>query len=122
MGRVRLKISETEDKRAFSQPAAFSALQSEAVGLNGSTSAVVSRSLTRMRDLLDRSFAEVRLHAGIKKKTHISVATLIEDVSIAAAIEAMHRGLQLAVYQPAAEAMHKDAVVVFVIQDEDLFG
>ena len=76
---------------------AFSALQSGAVGMSGSTSAVLSRSLTRMRDLLDRSFAEVRLQAGIRKRTSVSLAGIIEDVSIAATIEATARGLQLTV-------------------------
>lgn len=76
---------------------AFSALQSGAVGASGSTSAVVTRSLARMRDLLDRSFAEVRLKAGIHKRARLSVATLIEDLTIAASVEASHRGLQLTV-------------------------
>jgi signal transduction histidine kinase len=75
----------------------FSALQSGAVGTGGSTSAVVFRSLARMRDLLDRSFAEVRLKAGIHKRTHVLVATLVEDVAIAAAIDAAHRGLRFTV-------------------------
>jgi signal transduction histidine kinase len=76
---------------------AFSALQSGAVGTSGSTSVVVTRSLARMRDLFDRSFAEVRLKAGIHKRTHLSVATLIEDVAIAASVDATHRGLQLTI-------------------------
>ena len=76
---------------------AFSVLQSGAVGTSGSTSTVVFRSLARMRDLLDRSFAEVRLKAGIHRRTYVSVAILIEEVAIAAAVEAAHRGLQLAV-------------------------
>jgi signal transduction histidine kinase len=76
---------------------AFSALQSGAVGTRGSTSAIVFRSLARMRDLLDRSFAEVRLKAGIQKRTNVSVAVLIEDVAITAAVEAAHRGLQFTV-------------------------
>ncbi len=76
---------------------AFNALQSGAVGTTGSTSAVVMRSLARMHDLLNRSFAEVRLKAGIHRRTPVSVAALVEDVAIAAAIEAAHRGLQLTV-------------------------
>src|ERR1700722_13761913 len=57
-------------------------------------SGVVLRSLDRMRDLLDRSFAGVRLKAGIQTRTQVSVAALIEDVAITSAIEAAHRGLQ----------------------------
>jgi signal transduction histidine kinase len=76
---------------------AFDVLQSGAVGMSGSTSGVVSRSLGRMRDLIDRSLAEVRLKAGIHRRTPISVAALIEEVAIAAAIEAANRGLQFTV-------------------------
>jgi signal transduction histidine kinase len=92
---------------------AFSALQSGAVGTNGSTSAIVLRSLARMRDLLDRSFAEVRLKAGIQKRTHVSVAALIEDVAIASAIEAAHRGLQFTVAPVADDVMiHADPQIL----------
>ena len=76
---------------------AFSTLQSGAVGTSGSTSAVIFRSLARMRDLLDRSFAEVRLKAGIHKRTRVLVSDLIEDVAIAATVEATHRGLEFTV-------------------------
>jgi signal transduction histidine kinase len=92
---------------------AFSALQSGSVGAGGSTSKVIFRSLARMRDLLDRSFAEVRLKAGIHKKARVSVAALIEDVAIAAAVEAAHRGLQFTV-APVAEGVtiHADAQIL----------
>ncbi len=87
---------------------AFAALQSGAVGTSGSTSEVVSRSLARMRDLIDRSLAEVRLKAGLHQRTSISVAALIEEVAIAAAVEAAHRGLQLTV-GPVATSVTIDA-------------
>ena len=92
---------------------AFSALQSGAVGTSGSTSAVVFRSMARMRDLLDRYFAEVRLKAGIHRRTHVSLAALIEDVAIAAAVEAAHRGLQFTV-APVEEGvmLHADAQIL----------
>ena len=83
---------------------AFSAIQSGSVGTSGSTSTIVFRSLARMRDLLDRSFAEVRLKAGIHRRTHVSVAQLIEEVAIAGAVEAAHRGLELSV-APVAEGV-----------------
>lgn len=92
---------------------AFGALQSGVVGTSGSTSAVVFRSLARMRDLLDRSLAEVRLKAGIHQRTHLSVATLIEEVAIAAAVDAAHRNLQLTV-GPVADGVtiHADAHIL----------
>ena len=92
---------------------AFTALQSGAVGINGSTSAIVARSLAQMRDLLDRSFVEVRLNAGIHERKDISVAALIEDVAITAAVEAAHRGLQLTVGRVETGAtIHADAQIL----------
>jgi len=76
---------------------AFGALQSGAVGTSGSTSGLLSRSLARMRDLLERSLAEVRVNAGIHRRTYVSVAALMDEVTIAAAIDAAHRDLQLTV-------------------------
>ena len=92
---------------------AFSALQSGAVGTSGSTSTVMFRSLARMRNLLDRSFAEVRLKAGIHRRTYVSMAELIEEVAIAAAVEAAHRGLELSV-APVAEGVtvHADSAIL----------
>jgi signal transduction histidine kinase len=83
---------------------AFGVLQSGAVGTSGGTSAVVFASLARMRDLIDRSLAEVRLKAGMHKRTHLSVAALIEEVAIAAAVDAAHRNLQLTI-GPVAEGV-----------------
>ena len=92
---------------------AFSALQSGAVGTTGSTSTVMFRSLARMRDLLDRSFAEVRLKAGIHRRTYVSVAVLIEEVAIAAAVEAAHRGLQLTVAPVVDDVtVHADSAIL----------
>jgi signal transduction histidine kinase len=92
---------------------AFSALQSGVVGTNGSTSAVVLRSLARMRDLLDRSFAEVRLKAGIQKRTHVSVSAIIEEVAIASAVDAAHRGLKFMVAPVATDIIiHADPQIL----------
>jgi len=76
---------------------AFGALQSGVVGTSGSTSAVVSGSLARMHELLDRALAEVRLKTELRKQIPIAVAALIEEVAIAAALEAAHRGLQFTI-------------------------
>ena len=43
---------------------AFEVLKSGAVGIGGSTGAVLGRNLIALRDLIDRSLAEVRLEAG----------------------------------------------------------
>jgi signal transduction histidine kinase len=76
---------------------AFAALKLGHVGAAGSTSALVDRSFSRMRDLVDHSLAEVRLKAGLVRREPIVVAALIEDVAIGAAIEATDCGVQLTI-------------------------
>ena len=76
---------------------AFEVLKGGSVGVGGSTGAVLARSLTRMRDLIDRSLAEVRLKAGIKRRERVVLTEFIEEVEVAATIEAKARGLELTV-------------------------
>ena len=64
---------------------------------DGSAGLVHSRSLVGMRDLIDRALASVRPDAGIDHGERISVAELIEEVEIAASMQARARGLQLEV-------------------------
>jgi signal transduction histidine kinase len=76
---------------------AFEVLKSGSVGIGGSTGTVLGRNLTRMRDLIDRSLAEVRLQAGIKKREPVLLSEFIEEVEVAATIEAKARGLELTI-------------------------
>ena len=76
---------------------AFEVLKTGSVGVGGSTGTVLARNLTRMRDLIDRSLADVRLKAGIKRRERLSLTEFIEEVEVAATIEAKARGLQLTV-------------------------
>jgi signal transduction histidine kinase len=76
---------------------AFEILKSGSVGIGGSTGAVLGRNHARMRDLIDRTLAEVRLKAGIKRGGRVLLAEFIEEVEVEATIEAKARGLQLTV-------------------------
>jgi len=76
---------------------AFEVLKGGSVGVGGSTGTLLGRNLTRMRDLIDRSLAEVRLKAGIKRREPVLLSEFIEEVEIAATIEAKARGLELTV-------------------------
>ncbi len=87
---------------------AFGALKSGSVGSAGSTSTVLERSLQRMFSLVDRQLAEVRLSAGIARHEVVLVAALIEDVEIAASIEARDQGVQLKV-APVEEGVEVEA-------------
>jgi signal transduction histidine kinase len=74
---------------------AYQALVSGRVGITGNTGAALGRSLKSLRDLIDRSLAEVRLASGIRSPERVRVAELIEDVEVTATLEAGERGLQL---------------------------
>lgn len=75
----------------------FDALREGSVGTGGSTGAVVSRSLMRLRDLVDRSLSVVRLKAGIASRERIVVGELVEEVEASAMMEAKAHGHQLTV-------------------------
>jgi signal transduction histidine kinase len=76
---------------------AFEVLKSGTVGIGGSTGAVLGRNLVALRDLIDRSLAEVRLEAGLQRREKVPLAELMEEVAVAAGIEAQARGFQLTV-------------------------
>jgi signal transduction histidine kinase len=74
---------------------AFEILKSGSVGVAGSTGTLLGRNLAAMRDLIDRSLAEVRLKVGSRNRERIPLAQFMEEVEVAATIEAKARGLQL---------------------------
>ncbi len=77
----------------------FESIKSGRVAPGGSTGLVHARSLTGLRDLIDRSLADVRLDAGIETLERISVADFIEEIEIGALIQAQSRGLKF-VFSP----------------------
>ena len=76
---------------------AFEVLKTGTVGVGGSTGGILGRNLIALRDLIDRSLAEVRLEAGLHRREHVLLTELMEEVELAAAIEAKARGFQLTV-------------------------
>ena len=75
----------------------FEILKGGRVAISGSTGLLHGRSLMALRDLIDRSLADVRLDAGIERRERILVATFIEQVEISAAIQAEAEGLHFEV-------------------------
>jgi hypothetical protein len=75
----------------------FDSIKQGTVGASGSTGALHERSLKRLRELVDRSLARVRLESGIPRLDRLSMAKFIEEIEIGAAIEARARGIHLAV-------------------------
>jgi len=76
---------------------AFQVLKGGTVAIGGSTGALLQRSLGGLRDLIDRSLAEVRLESGQPKRTRVLLAEFIEEMEVAAALDAKARGLDLTV-------------------------
>jgi signal transduction histidine kinase len=77
---------------------AIRAIKAGHVGLSGATGAVLDRSLIGMRDLVDRSLADVRVAAGMEPLHRlISLADFIADIGISASLEAQARGCVLTV-------------------------
>jgi signal transduction histidine kinase len=80
--------------RNFIQTAmlAVMAIKAGNVGTTGATGALLDRSLIGMRNLIDRSLADVRLKAGMPSRAQlISLAEFVADVRIAATLEAQTR-------------------------------
>jgi len=75
----------------------FEVLKSGTVGVGGSTGMVLGRNLIALRDLIDRSLAAVRLEAGLQRRERVPLTQFMEEIEVAAAIEAKARGLQLTV-------------------------
>jgi signal transduction histidine kinase len=76
---------------------AFEALKTGTVGIGGSTGGILGRNLIALRNLIDRSLVEVRLEAGLHHRESVALSELVEEVGLAAAMEARARDLQLTV-------------------------
>jgi signal transduction histidine kinase len=77
---------------------AVSAIKTGNVGLTGATGAVLDRCLLGLRNLVDRSLAEVRVTAGLPARRQlISLADFIAEVEIPAALEARTKECQFTV-------------------------
>lgn len=75
----------------------FENIRTGRVAVSGSTGMLHARSLMGLRDLIDRSLADVRLDAGLGRFEDIGVAALLEEVEIGAVIQAQSRNIALTV-------------------------
>jgi signal transduction histidine kinase len=75
----------------------FDSIKSGRVAAGGSTGIVHGRSLLGLRDVIDRSLADVRLDAGLERLERISVADFIEEIEISAAMQAQVRAIEFVV-------------------------
>ena len=82
---------------------AFAAVKSGSVGVDGPTSRVIDRSLVGLRDLIDRSLAEVRFAAGGPARTEdIALDGFLDEIGRSAALAAHAKGCLLTVAPVAA--------------------
>ena len=71
----------------------FESIKRGAVGASGTTGAMHGRSLLKLRDLIDRSLAEVRLEGGAAHMENLALSEILEEVQVTAAILADARGV-----------------------------
>ena len=75
----------------------FDAISKGSVGLHGSTGTLHGHTLRRMRVLIDRTLAEVRLGAGANKRERVAIAELLEEIEVVAMIEANDHDIKLSI-------------------------
>lgn len=75
---------------------AFEALKRGRVAINGSTSAVLGRSLMSLRDLTNSMLSDIRMEAQQQRRQRIDVASFLNDLAVAGGLHAEYRGVQFA--------------------------
>jgi signal transduction histidine kinase len=92
---------------------AYQSLKQGAVAINGSTGAVLGRSLMGLRDLVDGTLSEIRLAAAHQVRERVAITPFLNEISHAANLHAEARGLSFAVETGAPEwAVTADAQVL----------
>ena len=77
---------------------AFDVIKSGNVSVKGATGSVLDRSLLALRDVIDRSLAEVRLGAGLDAhREAINVCDFLEELQVGASMDAKVREVQFQV-------------------------
>ncbi len=77
---------------------AFEAMKAGLIGTAGATSAVLGRSLVGMRDMVNRTLAEVRLDANMPPRLQeVSIDRFIADVEVTESLSAKAKGCEFSV-------------------------
>jgi signal transduction histidine kinase len=76
---------------------AFHVLKRGSVAVNGSTGAVLGRSLTSLQDLVERTLSEVRLAAGKQRPERLRVAAFVDEIGATGVLHSEYRGVRLTV-------------------------
>lgn len=92
LGRVAHEIRDMLTVAIF----AFDVLRKGSVGINGSTGALLGRSLTGLRDFVDSTLAEVRVDANQQRRVRVQIAPFLNDLAVAGGLQADYRQVQFA--------------------------
>jgi signal transduction histidine kinase len=76
---------------------AYQTLKRGTVAINGSTGAVLGRSLMGLRDLVDSTLSDIRIAANQQRRERVSVTPFLNDIAVAGGLHAESRGLQFAI-------------------------
>ena len=87
---------------------AFDALKRGSVGINGRTGAVLGRSLSNLRSLIDHSLVQVRLDAGAQRRERLLLTKFVDGIASLGALQAEYRDITFAV-TPVDQALAIDA-------------
>jgi signal transduction histidine kinase len=76
---------------------AFHTLKQGTVAINGSTGAVLGRSLISLRDLVDNTLSDTRMAANIQRRERVPIADFLSEIAIAGRLHAEQRAVQLSI-------------------------
>ena len=76
---------------------AFNTLKLGTVAINGSTGAVLGRSLMSLRDLVDNTLSDVRMAANVHRRERMPVAAFLGEIAAVANLQAECRSLRFSV-------------------------
>lgn len=82
---------------------AYQMLKRGDVAINGSTGAILGRSLVSLRQLVESTLADVRMEASHHQMRRISLSPLLRHLSEAGHLDAAHRGLRFSCEMPPVE-------------------
>jgi signal transduction histidine kinase len=76
---------------------AFHTLERGTAAVNGNIGAVLGRSLTSLRDLIDRTISEVRLGAANQQRERLSVAAFVDELAATGLLHSEYRDIRFTV-------------------------
>jgi signal transduction histidine kinase len=87
---------------------AFHTLKRGAVAMNGSTGAILGRSLMSLREVIDRTLSEVRLEAGKQRRSRLAVVAFIDEIAATGLLHSEYREIQFSI-EPIDPSLSIDA-------------